>query len=143
MNDGLSDLQIESFPNILPVDRSIVKTHIIPSSDWISGFSTGEACFDIKISKQKSRKLGYQIQLRFRITQHIKDKTLIGLLVSYFNCGTVYVSRNVVDFYVSSFNDIINIIIPFFDKHPIQGVKYLDYLDFCKVAELMQKKKNI
>jgi hypothetical protein len=64
-------------------------------------------------------------------------------LVSYFNCGTIYVSRNVVDFYVSSFNDIINIIIPFCDKHPIQGVKYLDYVDFCKVAELMQKKEHL
>jgi hypothetical protein len=46
----------------------------------------------------------------------------------------------VVVFYVSKFNDIINIIIPFFKKYPIQGTKYLDYKDFCKVAELIKKK---
>jgi hypothetical protein len=33
MNDGLSDVQIESFPNIIPVVRSIVNTKFIPSSE--------------------------------------------------------------------------------------------------------------
>jgi hypothetical protein len=27
-----------------------------------------------------------------------------------------------------------NIIIPFFNKYPIQGVKSMDYADFCKIA---------
>jgi hypothetical protein len=33
MNDGLSDVQIESFPNIIPVFRLIVNTKNIPSSE--------------------------------------------------------------------------------------------------------------
>jgi len=143
MNDGLSKIQMEFFPNIIPVDRPVVETQIIPNSALIAGFSAGESCFDIKISKQISINLGYQTQLRFRFTQHVKDKALIWLIASYLNCGTIYISRSTVDFYVSNFNDIINIIIPFFDKYPIQGTKYLDYMDFCKVAELMQKKEHL
>jgi hypothetical protein len=48
-----------------------------------------------------------------------------------------------VDFTVSKYNDIINIIIPLFEKYPIQGEKYLDYESFCKVAELMQNKAHL
>ncbi len=33
--------------------------------------------------------------------------------------------------------EIINIIIPFFNKYPLQGNKRLDYLDFCKVVNYL------
>jgi hypothetical protein len=49
----------------------------------------------------------------------------------------------VVVFRVSSHNDIINIIIPLFEKYPIQGNKYLDYADFMKVALLMKNKVHL
>jgi hypothetical protein len=34
-------------------------------------------------------------------------------------------------------------IIPFFEKHSIVGVKHLDFLDFCKVASLMQEGSHL
>ena len=55
---------------------------------------------------------------------------------------------------VTKFYDIINKIIPFFpflqdlkrscrkEKHPIYGVKALDFADFCRAAELMKEKKH-
>ena len=33
-------------------------------------------------------------------------------------------------------------IIPFFNKHQIQGVKLMDYLDRCQVAELKKNKAH-
>jgi len=38
---------------------------------------------------------------------------------------------------------ITNIIIPFFVKYPLVGAKRQDYLDFCKVAELMKNKAHL
>jgi hypothetical protein len=38
---------------------------------------------------------------------------------------------------IFNFSDINNLIIPFFDKNPLLGVKLIDYLDWCKVAKLM------
>lgn len=46
--------------------------------------------------------------------------------------------RSVVYFIVTKFSDIMNIIIPLFDKHILQGNKRLDYADFCKVALLIK-----
>jgi len=36
---------------------------------------------------------------------------------------------------------IENIIIPFFEKYPISGIKSLDFADFKKVYEMLKKKK--
>jgi LAGLIDADG endonuclease len=44
----------------------------------------------------------------------------------------------VVDFQVTKFSDIINIIIPFFIKYPIQRQKALDFEYFKKAAEIMK-----
>jgi len=52
-------------------------------------------------------------------------------IVEYIGSGKIYkyggkyaVSLSIVDF-----NDITNIIIPFFNKNPIMGIKLYDYLD--------------
>jgi hypothetical protein len=45
-------------------------------------------------------------------------------------------NKSIVEFRVSSFEDIINKIIPFFDQFLLHGVKRLDYADFRKVALL-------
>jgi hypothetical protein len=44
---------------------------------------------------------------------------------------------------VTNFADIIKIIIPMFKIHPIQGIKKLDYKDFCKIAALKVKGKHL
>jgi hypothetical protein len=48
-----------------------------------------------------------------------------------------------VEVIVTSYQDIKSIIIPFFQKYPIQGSKKRDYLDFCKAAELKEKKAHL
>jgi len=61
-------------------------------------------------------------------------------LISYFGCGKVYAkskSNTAFDFRVTKFSDLIEKVIPFFDKYSIVGVKYHDYKDFKRVAELM------
>jgi hypothetical protein len=95
----------------------------------ISGFVSAEGNFDVRIPSTNS-KLGYRVQLRFRIIQH-RDIILMEKVVEYFGVGKIYkypgksaVSLTMVDFTV-----ITNIIVPFFNKNPIIGVKFYDYLD--------------
>ena len=38
---------------------------------------------------------------------------------------------------ITKLSNITNIIVPFFEKYPIEGVKQLDYQDWWKVAKLM------
>jgi mannitol-1-phosphate/altronate dehydrogenase len=64
-------------------------------------------------------------------------------LILYFGCGNIYKSNDAAFVYqVSKFSDIYDKIIPFFNKHQIQGVKLMDYLDRCQVAELKKNKAH-
>ena len=80
----------------------------------------------------------------FEIAQHYQDKQLLLSFRKYFNCGKIRIhSKNAVVWSVYKFDDIVNIIIPFFQKFPIIGVKELDFRDWCKVAELMKNKAHL
>ena len=96
----------------------------------------------INIPKSSAHSLGQRVILVFVIGQHKRDEKLLKLLIEYFDCGNIYKNGDSFDFRVSKFNDIIKIIIPFFQKYKIQGVKALDFVDFCKVA-VMVEQKNI
>ena len=51
--------------------------------------------------------------------------------------------ENTVSLHITKFSDIVNIIVPFFYKYPIIGLKKLDYLDFKKVSELVKTKNHL
>lgn len=98
---------------------------------------TGEGCFLINIDKSPSSKFGYNVRLRFKLTQHSRDKQLFINFISYFEAGNIYFVNDVVNYEVTKFSDIIEKIIPFFLKYPILGVKAKDFPDFGK-ADLMK-----
>jgi len=50
----------------------------------------------------------------FKITQHEKDDILLIAIKDYLNCGYCYLKKeNIMDFKVTKFSDITEIIIPF------------------------------
>jgi hypothetical protein len=63
-------------------------------------------------------------------------------LISYFDCGKIYKSREVIDFRVTRIKDITEKIIPFFDKNKIIGEKVKDFEDFKQIAFLMGNKAH-
>ena len=46
------------------------------------------------------------------------------------------------DFKVTKFSDITEIIIPFFINNPILGIKSLDFKDWCLVSEIVKKREH-
>ena len=81
--------------------------------------------------------------LIFKLTQHSRDKELITSLIKYLECGNVYYDKDCIQYTVFKFEDLVNKVIPFFDKYNIIGVKNKDYLDFKKVSELMKNKEHL
>lgn len=66
-------------------------------------------------------------------------------LISFMGCGRVEdnpkYSASI--YVVSKFEDIIEKVIPSFDKYQIKGVKLLDYHRFKEIALLMQDKQHL
>jgi len=150
MNKGLSKVLKRVFSplnhsvgakgGIIPVDRPIFKIEIISKPNWISGFSSGESCFDVRIIKNKS---GSQVQLRFIISQDERNRTLLNLIIEYLNSGILQTFINKVVLTILNYDDILNVIIPFFDKYPILGIKPLDYNDFKLIAYLLKEETHL
>ena len=144
MNWGLSDELKEAFPDIIPAERPIVTNIEILDSYWLAGFTSAEGCFLVSIFKATTN-IGETVKLIFGVSQHSRDKILIKSFIYYFQRGGGNTNHegNVINYKVTKFGDITQKIIPFFKKHPIQGVKSEDFKDFCLVAEMMKDKKHL
>ena len=138
LNFGLSkELQL-MFPETVPVPRPLRETCVIPHSQWIAGFTSAEGHFSVSLDK------GIFKSLLFKITQHEKDEVLLTAIKEHFNCGSCYLRKkeNIIDFKVTKFSVVNEIIIPFFIKNPILGVKSLDFNDWCLVSDIVNKREH-
>lgn len=145
MNLGLSDALKLEFPGYIPVERPAINyDNIILNPHWISGFISAEGNFDVRIPTTNSR-LGYRVQLRFRISQHSRDFILMQKIVEYLGSGKIYkyAGKSAVSLSMVDFKDITNIIIPFLNQNPIIGIKLYDYLDWCKIHSLMINRSHL
>jgi len=61
------------------------------------------------------------------------------LITKYLNSGKIYRldERPMVSLTIVKYSDITNLIIPFFKKYPVLGIKQNDFSDWCKIAKLM------
>nr|WVH38330.1 LAGLIDADG endonuclease [Trametes versicolor] len=158
LNWGLSDNLKEAFPNVAIVNRPEYKFNFIPDPYWVAGFTSGDGSFHLNIKKSDTS-VSNRVSLRFSINLNIRDAEVLKGLVIYFNtlnhkCTVIkgnlnqenqYVSKsyNTVSFAITKTSELIEIIIPFFEKYPIQGVKSLDFEDFKKVAMLIDSKEHL
>ena len=87
----------------------------------------------------------YYVTLEMAIGQHSKDELLIKNLHKFLKCGNTfkYSNEDFIRLRVRNFKDIYHKIIPLFKKYKIEGIKYLDFQDFCEVAELINKKAHL
>ncbi len=148
LNKGLSDELKSAFPNITPaiLSNDYANTVLSPVQAkrldpyWITGFTSGDGSFYIRLANNSTFKLGVQVQLIFQITQDYKELEVMESIVHNLDCGQVrkrkYIENkdNCVDYMVTKFSDIDQKIIPFFSKYKIFGVKSEDFNDWLKVS---------
>jgi hypothetical protein len=81
---GLPDNLIEAFPNIVPIAKPNYVFQGIPDPFWISGFTSGDGSFNLKIGSSATTSIGVRVQLRFGIGLHIRELDVIkGLAASF------------------------------------------------------------
>ena len=144
LNLGLSDVLKEAFPDTIPKDRPEVELKAIEDPQWIAGFADGESCFFVDKSVSKTYRSGYQVRLKFIVSQDYRDVALLKLLRDYLNCGDVNIdSKGMSRLTIRKNSDITSFIIPFFAKYPLHGSKFADYTDFCEVAKIIDSKAHL
>ncbi len=118
---------------------------IVLNPSFITGFSDAEGSFVVTILKNPRYKIGWNVQARFQIKLHEKDRPLLSLIQDYFN-NIGYISkinnRSTAEFRVSDITSLNNIIIPHFEKYLLITNKYEDFLIFKQIVLLMSENKH-
>jgi hypothetical protein len=111
-------------------------------AQWIAGFVDGEGCFHIGINQNKDMLLGYQVLPEFVVTQHKRSIQVLHGLKEYFKSGVVRYSKgknnDIMSFRIRNRQDLINTIIPFFEKHKLKTTKRFDFIKFRRVLLSME-----
>lgn len=113
--------------------------------NWITGYTDGEASFIISIQRNPSYKIGWRVKARFSICVHKKDIMILELIKNYIGgVGIIYKHKdNSVQYQVNKLEELIDIIIPHFDKYPLITQKKGDFLLFKLAVDLMKCKKHL
>ena len=109
-------------------------------AEWITGFVDGEGCFHVGINAHQEMKAGYQVLPEFTVVQHERDVAVLHALKAYFGCGVVRMNHgDRMAYRVRKLSDLLEIIAPFFMKHPLKTKKNVDFRKFRSVLLKMEK----
>ena len=109
-------------------------------ANWVVGFVDGEGCFFVGINSHPEMTTQYQVLPEFTVVQHQRDIQLLHALKKFFGCGVV--RRNHAErmaFRVRRLEHLNEIIVPFFEKHPLKSKKRIDFLSFRTVLHMMAR----
>jgi NADH:ubiquinone oxidoreductase subunit K len=109
---------------------------------FVSGFTDAEGSFVVTILKKAGYKTGWAIQARFQIKLHETDRALLVLIQKFFgNIGNISPvnTRSSVEFRVNILGDLLNVIIPHFEKYNLITNKHSDFVIFKEIVLLMTK----
>ncbi len=114
-------------------------------SNYVIGLVDGEGSFYVRLNTDPRRR--NIVELKFSLKLRYQDKEILEELQRFFDCGKIYLQKdsrpNHTDcfrFEVNNKKEIIQKIIPFFEKNPpkIQSRKR-DFELFRQIAQLSQK----
>jgi hypothetical protein len=118
---------------------------------WVIGFVDGEGCFSVSFVRQHDRrsrrgyKLGYQVALRFVVSQGASSVSCLEELKEFFGVGYVYGNtrhdnhrEHMHQYMVSDRSDLIDTVVPFFNEYSLRTAKRYDFEKFVRVLQMME-----
>lgn len=136
--------------NVLSADNQqgrLVQGQI--SDQFLAGFTDGEGCFYIGMSKRDDLPLKWQIILEFRLSQNPGGKNILEFFQNRLECG--YVKPNHATdpqdkswvLVVRNKQDLENKVIPFFNANNLFSAKMDDFKCFKKVLNFMKNGRHL
>jgi len=117
---------------------------------WVVGFVDGEGCFSVPIFRNRTCRLGWQVQPEFTVVQGARSVQVLHLLKQFFGCGQV--GRNgrhdnhredLFHFRVRALRDQVDRVVPFFEANPLRTAKRDDFVTFAAVVGLMAQEHHL
>ena len=108
---------------------------------YLAGFVDGEGSFNVSLRKRADYRIGWQVVLSFNVSQ--RDITVLNILKDTLRCGIIKTRKcdGLHSYDVTKPKDIINRVIPYFDKfHFFSPRKQRNYEIFKIISYLSGKR---
>ena len=116
---------------------------------YIAGFVDGEGSFHIAFQKRDDLKFGWQAVPEFHINQNFTSRKVLEEIKKQLRCG--YIKANdalgkrdkTLVYVVRDRLDLIEKVIPFFERFPLHTEKRKDFELFRKIIQMMKKNDHM
>lgn len=109
---------------------------------WLTGFTQADGSFVVSFESRKEGTLPFRPRPVFVLTQSKRELDMIKALHSYLGVGSLRINKDTVDIVVSSITELLQVIIPHFDKYTPFGGKRISYLIFRTVVFSIKRKEH-
>lgn len=117
---------------------------------WVVGFTDGEGCFSISVVRNGGLRLGWQVQHEFSITQLVSSRSALELAGTVLGVGRIIDNsrhdnhrEGLCRLSVKGRRDLIEMIIPFFEHHPLRTAKRSDFERFVEAMTLVEAQQHL
>lgn len=108
---------------------------------WISGFTTGEGSFTYfrRNRKKADGEIVKDYTLVYEVSQRSDSLHALNLIAKHFEHGRVYSeTRGVSKYRLVTRDQILDTLVPFFEKYPLEGNKNMQYELWIQIVKLLQ-----
>jgi hypothetical protein len=99
---------------------------------------------------RRGYKTGYQVSHEFAVIQGNKNSRCLEEIQRFFGVGNIYVNRrydnhkeHLQRYVVHRRDHLLNVVIPFFRKHPMVATKQQDFEKFARCVEMMARREHL
>ena len=118
------------------------------NDSYITGFVDGEGSFHIAFQRRPDLKFGWQTIPEFHISQNFTSRNVLEAIKNYFDCG--HVKNNdaagkrdkTMVYVVRDRQDLLNKIIPFFERNLLHTEKRNDFQAFREVVLMLKNNQH-
>jgi hypothetical protein len=113
---------------------------------YIAGYVDGEGSFSISVQRNPSCRIGLQLVPEFHVSQNGDRAQVLELIRRRFDCG--YIKPNskrdrALVYVVRDRGDLIESVIPFFERVPLISSKRADFEKFADVVRAMAAGRHL
>lgn len=128
-----------------------MKGQTLVTPDYVVGFVDGEGCFCVPVSVHKTLSRRREVRPTFEIEVREDDLPILRKIQRVLGCGTIYRLefkryekwKPHVKLKVSKLSDLQNILIPFFEHHPLQAKKRKSFQIFKQIVRMVARKEHL
>ena len=114
----------------------------VPLDPWfVTGLTDGEGCFCVSFAVRSKLRTGLEVRPSFSLSLNERDRSLLEDLQMFFGCGWIRQSKSdrTFKYEARSVDDLIDPIVPHFERYPLRGIKATSFEAFANVCRMIEQ----